>query len=116
VCGASPAANACKRLGAADLTAVDGHRRVQRHVLRLERRDLDAAPLEDAAQRGDQRRLAGIGGSALNHQGVAYHRPNSKKGAIMSASTPRYESGKMGTSLKQQITDETRSTQFRLAH
>ena len=58
-----------QRLRPADLAAVDGDRRVERHVLRLERRDGDAVALENPAQRGDQRRFAGIGSSALHHQG-----------------------------------------------
>jgi hypothetical protein len=56
-------------LGATDLAAVGGDRRVERHVLRFERCDTDAATLQDAAQRGDQRRLAGIRSAALHHQG-----------------------------------------------
>ena len=58
-----------QRLRAADLAAVDGDGRIQGHVLRLERRNTDAAALEDAAQRRHQRALAGIGGAALHHQG-----------------------------------------------
>jgi hypothetical protein len=56
MCAGTPAASACKRLGAADLAAIDGDRRIERHVLRLERRDAHAAAVQDAAQRGHQRR------------------------------------------------------------
>ena len=48
------------RLGAADLGAVQGHERVQRHVLRLERRDLHALPGQPPAQPGDQHALARV--------------------------------------------------------
>jgi hypothetical protein len=41
-------------LGATDLAAVDGDRRIERHVLRLERRDAYAMAVQDAAQRGHQ--------------------------------------------------------------
>jgi hypothetical protein len=57
-----------QRLRAADLAAIDGDRRIERHVLRLERRDAHAAAVQDAAQGGDQRRFAGVGSAALNHQ------------------------------------------------
>ena len=57
------------RLGAADLAAVDGDRRVVRHVLRLERRDLQPAPHQRPSQSCDQRRLAGIGAGGLDHEG-----------------------------------------------
>ena len=59
-----------QRLGAADFAAVGGDGRVQGHVLWLERRDVHTASPEDAAQRGDQRRFAGIRGAALHHQGA----------------------------------------------
>ena len=45
---------AVQRLRAADLAAILGDRRIERHILRLEWRDAHAAALEDAAQRGDQ--------------------------------------------------------------
>ena len=57
-----------QRLGAADLAAVGGDGGVVRHVLRLERRDPQAAIGEGAAQPGDQQRLADIGAGALEHQ------------------------------------------------
>ena len=60
-------------LGAADLAAVGGHRRVQRHVLRLERRHPHAAPLQHPAQTGHQRGLAGIRRGALHHEAAAAH-------------------------------------------
>ncbi len=46
-----------QRLGAADLAAVRGHRGVVRHVLRLERADLEAAPRQRARQPGDDQDL-----------------------------------------------------------
>ncbi|MNN46735.1 hypothetical protein D3C81_1611270 [compost metagenome] len=57
------------RLGAADLAAIGGHRRIERHVLRLERRHRHALARQPAAQRGHQGALAGVGGGALHHQG-----------------------------------------------
>ena len=57
-----------QRLGAADLAAVDRHRGIVRHVLRLERRHLQAAPHQRARQARDDHRLADIGAGALDHQ------------------------------------------------
>ena len=48
------------RLGPADLGPVQGHERVQRHVLRLERRHLHALPGQPPAQPGDQHALTRI--------------------------------------------------------
>ena len=77
-----PGGQCLQGLRAADLAAVDRHRRIERHVLRLERRHVDATALENAAQRGDQRRFSGIRGGALNHQGEAGHaRHRTKRGA-----------------------------------
>ncbi|MPM79099.1 hypothetical protein SDC9_126130 [bioreactor metagenome] len=56
-----------------DLAAIDGHRRIERHVLRLERRHTHATALENATQGGNQRGLAGIGGGPLDHQGRTEH-------------------------------------------
>ena len=56
------------RLGAADLTAINRHRRVQCHILWFERHYLDVLMTQPTAQGGDQRTLAGIRGGALNHQ------------------------------------------------
>ena len=47
-------------LGPADLGTVQGHERVQRHVLRLERRHLHALPGQPPAQPGDQHALASV--------------------------------------------------------
>jgi hypothetical protein len=58
------------RLCAADLAAVDCHRAVQRHVLRLERRDPRATARQCAAEAGDQGALAGIRCAALHHQAM----------------------------------------------
>ncbi len=56
------------RLGTADFAAVGGHRAVERHVLRLERRHRDTLARQPAAQRGHQRALASVGRGALHHQ------------------------------------------------
>ncbi|MPM61967.1 Arginine--tRNA ligase [bioreactor metagenome] len=50
-----PAGQRLQRLRPANFATIDGDRRIERHVLRLERRHLDATALENAAQRGDQR-------------------------------------------------------------
>jgi len=63
-----PCGEGLQRLGAADLAAVDGDRRVERHVLRLERRDAHAAPGQDAADGRGEDRLAGVGSASLHHQ------------------------------------------------
>ena len=55
-------------LGAADLAAVDRDGGIVRHVLRLERRNLQAAPHQRAREPRDDRRLAGIGAGGLDHQ------------------------------------------------
>ena len=60
-----------QRLRAANLAAVHGDRAVERHVLRLERRDPHAAAPRKTAQARDQRAFAGVGGGALDHQGAA---------------------------------------------
>ena len=44
----------------ADLAALDGHRGVVRHVLRLERRDRDAAAMQPPAQSRGEHALPGI--------------------------------------------------------
>ena len=48
------------RLSPADFGPVQGHERVQRHVLRLERRHLHALPGQPPAQPGDQHALARV--------------------------------------------------------
>jgi hypothetical protein len=53
-------------LGAADLAAID-HAGVVAHVLRLERRHLEALPRIPAAQRRGQPALAGSAGGAQDH-------------------------------------------------
>ena len=50
-----------------DLAPIHRHGRIQRHVLRLERRHPHATAVQDAAKCGDQRRFAGVGGGALDH-------------------------------------------------
>jgi hypothetical protein len=69
--GAMPAASACAGLRAADLAAVVGDGGVVRHVLRLERRHAQPRAREDAAERGDEGRLAGVRRRALHHEHAA---------------------------------------------
>ncbi len=71
--GARPAALRLHRLGAADLAALDGDRRVVGHVLRLERRDPNALAGQQPAQPGDDHGLAGVGGGAGDQQRAAAH-------------------------------------------
>ena len=55
-------------LGAADLAALDRHGGIVRHVLRLERRHLQAATHQRPRKPRDDRRLAGVGAGGLDHQ------------------------------------------------
>ena len=55
-------------LGAADFATINGDRRVERHVLRLERRNAHAAPGQYAADRRGEHRFPGVGSATLNHQ------------------------------------------------
>jgi hypothetical protein len=55
------------RLSAADPAAVRHRRRIQGHVLRLERRDPKAVVGEDAADRGCQQRPADVRCGAEQH-------------------------------------------------
>src|SRR2546425_938980 len=55
-------------LGPADLAPVGGDGGVERHVLRLERRDTIALPGEDPAERRGEQALADPRRSALHHQ------------------------------------------------
>ncbi|EXI92522.1 MAG: hypothetical protein AW12_00505 [Candidatus Accumulibacter sp. BA-94] len=63
-----PGGERLQRLRAADLAAIDGHRRVERHVLWLEGCDADAAAVQDAAEGRHQDALAGVGSASLHHQ------------------------------------------------
>ncbi|MDR9033675.1 hypothetical protein FEP52_03080 [Burkholderia multivorans] len=81
-----------QRLRAADLAAVGRDRAVERHVLRLERRDAHAGAARKAAQARDERALARVGRRALDHQRAArqqvgcIHReknPERRKGGII---------------------------------
>ncbi|GIW07947.1 MAG: hypothetical protein KatS3mg060_2752 [Dehalococcoidia bacterium] len=63
------------RLSAANLATVHGNRRVERHILRLERSDPQPILPEDPAERGDQRTLADRGSGALHHQRSRRHQP-----------------------------------------
>ena len=62
-----------QRLRPADLAAVGGHRRIVRHVLRLERPHVQAAIGEGARQPGHDQRLADIRAGALEHDGAGGH-------------------------------------------
>ena len=69
--GSTPAASACIAC-ARPISWPDGVTdRVERHVLRLERRDAHAAAGEDAAQRGDDGRLARVRRGAAHHETAA---------------------------------------------
>jgi hypothetical protein len=65
--------NRLQCLCTADLASVDRDRAVERHVLRLERRDPPAATRHQPAQTGDQRALACVGGCTLDHQRACRH-------------------------------------------
>jgi hypothetical protein len=56
------------RLRAANFSAVIGHCGVVRHVLRFEWRNAVSSAREEAAKRGDERRLPGVGRGSLHHQ------------------------------------------------
>ena len=62
-----------QRLRAADLAAVRRHRRVVRHVLRLERPHLETAQRQRAREAGDDQRLAHVRAGALEHQRARRH-------------------------------------------
>ncbi len=66
-----------QRLGAADLAAILRHRRIVRHVLRLERPHPQVAVGEGARQPGHDQRLADVGARALEHECAGRHRQNS---------------------------------------
>ena len=57
-------------LGAANFTTIYRHRRVKRHILRLERGHLYSAMPQPAAKRSDQSAFARIRSGALDHQGA----------------------------------------------
>ena len=61
-----------------NLAAIDGDRRIERHVLRFERRHPHSPARQYPAQRRHHRRFAGIGGGALHHQGVRDHREGAR--------------------------------------
>ncbi len=63
------------RLRAADLEAAPRDDRVQRHVLRLERRHADAEAAQPAAQAGGHERLAGVGVRAGHEQRALHATP-----------------------------------------
>jgi len=62
-----------QRLGATDLSAVDGNGAIQGHILRFEGRHAHATSLEHAAQAGHKCALASIGGGSLNHEAAIIH-------------------------------------------
>jgi hypothetical protein len=69
-------------LRAADLAAVVGDGGVVRHVLRLERRHAQPRAREDAAERGDEGRLAGVRRGALHHEHAAERRAVDRHAAL----------------------------------
>ncbi len=70
-----------QRLGPADLAAgADG--RVVRHVLRFERRDVDAATPRCPAETGDEHGFADVGARALDHQRARRHNADSMRMSI----------------------------------
>ena len=80
-------------LRAANLPAVDSYRRIERHVLRLERRDANTPPRQTSTQRGDQHAFTGIRGCALNHQ-HAHQATTSSRGHNSSSSPARADSSR----------------------
>ena len=62
-----PAGQCLQRSRSADLAPIHGHRTVQCHVLRLERRHRITAPGKPPTQRRHHRALSRIGGAALHH-------------------------------------------------
>src|SRR5262249_55837712 len=70
-----PGRGGLHRLGPADLRAVPGDHGVQRHVLRLERGHLDAAPGEPAADPRGDRALARLRRGARDQQPLHGIRP-----------------------------------------
>ena len=70
-----PAGPRLQRLRATDLTAIGGHRRIVRHVLRLERPYRQPAQHRRPAQPRHQHGFAHIGPAALNHQRLAHGPP-----------------------------------------
>ena len=52
----------------ADLSSIHRDSRIQRHVLRLERRDADPPAVQYPAQSGGQRAFTGVGSRSLDHQ------------------------------------------------
>ena len=71
--GRCPCRARLQGLRAADLAAVGGHRRVVRHVLRLERTHGEAARGEGAREPGDDQRFADVRARALEHERARRH-------------------------------------------
>ena len=71
--GLEAAGQGLGRLGAADLATVDGDGAVEGHVLGLEGGDPYPLTGQPAAQGRHQQALAGVGGSALDHEGAGRH-------------------------------------------
>jgi hypothetical protein len=59
-----------QRLCAPDFAAIVRHGGVVRHVLWLERADLEAAPMKNAGEASDKKGLADIGACACEHDGA----------------------------------------------
>jgi hypothetical protein len=63
-----PGRERLQRLSAADLATVDGHGRIVRHVLWLERHHAQAAAHRGARQPRDDERFAHVRAGPLDHQ------------------------------------------------
>ena len=87
--GLDPGRRGLHRLRAADLAAVGGDDGVQRHVLRLERRDADALAVQPAADAGGDDRLAGVGVRAADEQRAVHRRPCPTASARRAHGAPR---------------------------
>jgi len=87
-----PARFSLSGLGPSDLATVHCHGGVQRHVLRLKRRDPIAGTREDPAERGGKDTLPHTRGCPLNHQTrrLSGHWPNLMLIPVLNAKlTPR---------------------------
>ena len=65
--GGQTAGGGLKRLGASHLLAVGGHKRIERHVLRLEGHDPEASARQQAAQGRCEQTFARVGAGSLKH-------------------------------------------------
>ena len=86
--GRQPRRPGLHRLCAADLAAVDGDRRVVRHVLRLERRDANSLARQQPTQSRHDHRLARVGGGARDQQRAAHVFSRDRHSANVRISAP----------------------------